>query len=96
VSLGARVTVESYVLQDVDGATLAEPMQINYVEYADNRLKFRAETYRIEGRFAFWLDSGTAPADYTSATADEKANGAFWGDDASPGMPDGTDDYLWF
>lgn len=96
VQLGTRVTLESYVLQDVDGAILVEPMQINYVEYSDNRVKFRAETYRIDGRFMFWLDSATAPADYTSATAAQRAAGAFWGDSGSPGMPDGTDDYVWF
>jgi len=84
------------VLQDVDGATLAEPMQVNYVEYAEDKLKFRAETYRIDGRFGFWLDDGTAPADYTSATAAQRATGAFWGDETNPGMPDGSPDYNWF
>ena len=96
VKLATRVTLESYVLQDVDGATLVEPMQISYVEYSDNRVKFRAETYRIDGRFMFWLDSATAPADYSSATTAQRATGAFWGDETSPGMPDGTDDYVWF
>jgi hypothetical protein len=96
VKLATRVTLESYVLQDVDGATLVEPMQISYVEYSDNRVKFRAETYRIDGRFMFWLDSATAPADYSSATTAQRATGAFWGDETAPGMPDGTDDYVWF
>ncbi len=96
VKLGSRLLFESYVLQDVDGATLAEPVQVNFVEYTDDRVKFRAETYRISGKFAYWLDDGTAPADYTSATAAQKATGAFWGDANNPGMPDGTDDFLWF
>ncbi len=96
VSLGSRVLLESYVLQDVDGATLAEPMQVNYAEYTDDRVKFRAETYRIDGRFAFWMDDGTAPVDYESATEAQRATGAFWGDATSPGMPGGGDDYQWF
>lgn len=96
VKLGSRLLFESYVLQDVDGATLAEPVQVNFVEYTDDRVKFRAETYRIAGRFAFWLDDATAPADYTSATAAQRATGAFWGDATAPGMPDGTDDFRWF
>ena len=96
VKLGSRLTFESYVLQDVDGAILVEPVQVNFVEYTDDRVKFRAETYRIDGRFAFWLDAATAPVDYDSATAEQKATGAFWGDATSPGMPDGTDDNMWF
>lgn len=96
VKLGSRLLFESYVLQDVDGATLAEPVQVNFVEYTDDRVKFRAETYRISGRFAFWLDSATAPADYNSATPAQRATGAFWGDANAPGMPDGTSDNLWF
>lgn len=96
VALGSRIEVETYVLLDVDGAMLVEPMQVNYAEYADDRVKFRAETYRLDGRFAFWLDDGTAPADYESATEAQRATGAFWGDAGSPGMPDGTGDYVWF
>jgi len=96
VSLGSRLLFESYVLQDIDGAILAEPVQVNFVEYTDDRVKFRAETYRIDGQFAFWLDAATAPADYDSATPAQRATGAFWGDETSPGMPGGGDDYQWF
>lgn len=84
VALGSRIIVESYVLQDVDGAILATPMQVNYAEYTDDKVKFRAEEYRIDGRFAFWLDAATAPADYASATDEQKATGAFWGDETNP------------
>lgn len=92
VKLGSRILVESYVLQDIDGAILAEPMQVNYAEYTDDRVKFRAETYRVDGRFGFWLDDGTAPVDYTSATAAQRATGAFWGDETAPNAADN----LWF
>ena len=78
--------------REIDGAILAEPMQVNYAEYTDDRVKFRAETYRIDGRFGFWLDDGTAPVDYTSATAAQRATGAFWGDETAPNAADN----LWF
>lgn len=93
VNLGARVIVESYVLQDVDGSTLAVPMQVNYAEYTDGRVKFRAEEYRIDGQFGFWMDDGTAPTDYASATADQRATGAFWADEAAP---NNETDYVYF
>ena len=93
VKLGSRISVETYSLQDVDGATLAEPMQVNYAEYTDDRVKFRAETYRLDGRFGFWLDDGTAPADYASATPAQRATGAFWGDATAPNE---ETDYVWF
>jgi hypothetical protein len=92
VQLGSRLSVESYVLIDIDGAIFAEPMQVNYAEYIDDRVKFRAETYRIDGRFGFWLDESTAPVDYASATPEQRATGAFWGDETAPS----DDDYLWF
>ena len=93
VKLGSRISVESYVLTDVDGATLAEPMQVNYAEYTDDRVKFRAETYRLDGRFGFWMDDGTAPADYASATPAQRATGAFWGDETAPNE---ETDYVYF
>jgi len=96
VQLGSRLMIESYVLEDVDGAILAEPVQVNYVEYTDDRVKFRAETYRIDGKFAYWLDDATAPTDYMSATDAQRATGAFWGDEATPGMPNGDPDSNWF
>ena len=93
VPLAARLLVETYALQDVDGAILAEPMQANYVEYNEDRVKFRAETYSIKGQFAFWLDEATAPADWDSATPAQRETGAFWGDADNP---DPESDYLYF
>jgi hypothetical protein len=84
VNLGARVLVETYGLQDIDGAVLAVPMQVNYVEGTEDRVKFRAETFNIDGNFAFWMDSATAPADYDSATEAQRATGAFWADAENP------------
>lgn len=96
VSLGARVLVETYLLEDIDGAILAEPMQVNYAEYSDGRVNFKAETYRFNGRFGFWLDSSTAPTDYTTATAAQRARGAFWGDETQETFSNGDPFYVWF
>lgn len=93
VALGSRILVETYLLQDIDGAILAEPMQVRYAEYSDNRVKFEAETYRIDGQFAFWLDAATAPADYASATPAQRAAGAFWAD---ADAPNDETDYVYF
>lgn len=93
MTLGARILIETYSLQDVDGATLAEPMQVNYVEYSEDRVKFRAETYKIDGQFAFWMDDGTAPVDYDSATDEQRATGAFWADADNPNE---ETDYVYF
>lgn len=93
VSLGSRLQVETYQLQDVDGATLAVPMQVLYAEYSDNRVKFEAETYDLNGQFGFWMEDGTAPADYDSATPAQRAAGAFWGDATAPNE---DEDYVYF
>jgi len=84
IFLGARVEVTSYVLQDDDGALLAEPMQVRHVEYSEDRVKFTAETYRLDGRFGFYMDSTTDEMDYDLATAAERQAGAYWWDDTEP------------
>lgn len=96
VSAGARILVESYILQDVDGAILAEPMQVSMAEYTDNRVRFKAETYRLDARFGFWMDDGTAPADYISATPEQRRRGAFWGDDTQETFSNGDPFMVWF
>lgn len=93
MELGARLLVETYALADVDGAILAEPMQVNYVEYSEDRVRFVAETYSVEGQFAFWLDEATAPVDWDSATPEQRATGAFWGDATAPNE---ESDYVYF
>jgi len=67
-------------------------MQVNYAEYTDGRVKFKAETFRFDANYRFWLDSATAPTDYASATDAQKATGAFWADESSPQ----TTDSVWF
>jgi len=59
-------------------------MQVRYVEYTEDRVKFTAETYRLEGRFGFWMDETTDEMDYDLATAAERQAGAYWWDDAEP------------
>jgi hypothetical protein len=82
--LGARIEVTSYVLQGNDGALETEPMQVRYVEYTEDRVKFTAETYRLDGRFGFWMDETTDEMDYDLATAAERQAGAYWWDQDEP------------
>jgi hypothetical protein len=96
VDIGARIRVESYVLQDVDGATLAVPMQVSYAEYTEDRVRFRAEEYRLDGRFGYFMDGDTAPADYASANATQRARGSFWGDDTQLTFTNGDPFYVYF
>jgi hypothetical protein len=84
IYLGARVEVTSYVLQGIDGAVDPEPMQVRYVEYTEDRVKFTAETYRLDGRFGFWMDETTDEMDYDLATAAERQAGAYWWDEDEP------------
>lgn len=88
IKLGTRVMLETYLLQDVDGAVLAQPMQINYAEYSEGRVKYKAESFRLEGAFAFWMDSATAPTDWDSATEAQRSIGAFWDDATNLGQMD--------
>lgn len=94
VSLGRLLKVTSYLLQDEDGLQQAEPMQANMVDVSDGRIKIEAETYTITGRFGFWVQDPLP--DYTTATAQEKQDGAFWMDDTIGTFYDGTGPYVYF
>lgn len=94
VPLGGLVSVTSRQVQDAVGVAEATQMQVNYSEAKGDRHRFKAETYDIAGRFGFWMQD-VAPT-YTTATASEKASGAFWGDDAQETMSDGTSEYIWY
>jgi hypothetical protein len=94
IYLSRLIRVTSNLLLDQTGAQLPTQMQVNYVQGEDGRVKFRAETASIEGRFGFWMDD-PAP-DYDTATDEEKEDGAFWMDDTIGVFPDGTGPYLWF
>lgn len=94
VDLGSLLAVTSYLLQDKDGQTAQEPMQVNMIEVKGDRIKIEAETYSITGRFGFWMQN--PQADYSTATADEKQYGAFWMDATVGVFPDGTGPYIYF
>jgi len=94
IELATLVEVTSRVLQGADGVQVAEPMQISYVEYAEDRLKIRAETFNISGRFGYWLDDPTN--DYGTATDEDIEFGAYWMDDTIGEFPDGTGPYVYF
>ena len=75
------VDVTTYLINDATGLSESQRFQISRVEDKDQRISFRAESYSIDGRYAFWM---TDPqADYSTATDEEKATGAFWADEAA-------------
>jgi len=94
VSLGGLITVSSYLLQDATGASNPEQMQINKIEFANDRINIAAQTYSISGRFAFWLQDVQNP--YGTASTAEKAFGAFWMDDTIGTFADGSGPYVYF
>lgn len=96
VKIGALVQVQSRVLQDPTGAPEVVTMQVNHVKRSGDRLMFRAEEYRIDLRFGFWMDETLDEMDYDAATDAQKAQGAWWFDDTQPDFGDGTGPYLWF
>jgi hypothetical protein len=95
VKLTSRLRVISELLQDANGGGEPELMQANYVEYTgDDRVKFRAESDRIDGRFGFIMQD--PQSDYDAATDTEKAEGCFIMDDTIGVFPDGTGPYVFF
>ena len=96
VELASRLRVTSAQLEDENGASLPELMQVSAAEYTtDDRVEFTAQTYTLDGRFGFWMDSATAPT-YSTATDAEKTGGAYWMDDAVGTFSDGSGPYVYF
>lgn len=94
IDLAGLLSVTSYLMQDDDGQMTNEPMQIRKVEILNDQIRIEAETFPISGRFGFWMQD--PQADYSTATDEEKATGAFWMDDTIGVFSDGTGPYLYF
>lgn len=94
IDLAGLVSISSYLLETAVGAGQPEPMQIKMVKTTDDMIRVEAETYSITGRFGFWMQDPLP--DYDTATALEKAEGAFWMDDTIGVFPDGTGPYVYF
>lgn len=94
VSLSDLIQISSRLLTDATGARETVTMQVNHVTRQGDRIMFKAEEYPIAVRFGFYM---TDPqADYDTATDQEKAEGAFWFDEAETDFGDGTGPYLYF
>jgi len=98
IELADIADVTTYLLTDATGAEEVRRVQINKLERKEDKLAFQAETYAIEGRFAFWQDSAVDEDDYDLATDLELEEGAFWIDEADleTGFGDGTGPYVYF
>lgn len=95
VKPGALIRVQTHIKQDAYGRTLPTLFQINRVVEMSDRIEIKAESYAIDGRFAFWLDAPTDDYD-APADADDIAFGAYWMDDTVGTFPDGTGPYVYF
>lgn len=94
VALATLITVTSYLLTDATGASVPTPMQVNGVTPRDGRIAVECESFTIDGRFGFYTQEPLL--DYDTATATEKAEGAFYTDDTIGTFPDGTGPYVYF
>lgn len=98
VTLAARIKVATYLVEDFLGSGDPELMQVNYVERTgDDRLKFRAETYDLDGRFGYIMPPEALGLHYDDATPEQRATGCFMVDDAETDtFSDGSGPYLIF
>jgi hypothetical protein len=87
------IDVSSGLYVDATGAPVTGRFQVNKVERKEQRVMIRAESYAITGRFAFWMND--PQIDYDDATDEEKADGAFWVDNAETDDL-GVDPYVYF
>ena len=94
VSMGSIISAQTFQIQDVTGANNPTQMQVNSVDFKNERVMLTAETYNIQGRFAFWMQN--PQANYSTATDNEKDTGAFWMDDTINVFPDATGPYVYY
>lgn len=90
------IDITTYLAQDATGDNTPTRVQIKQVERKEDRLVFKAETWTLAGRFGFWLDDAVDELDYDSATDLQKAEGAWWFDEAEDDFGDQTGPYVYF
>ena len=96
LEIAALIQLQTRVLQDETGASLAQQMQVTSVEETDpgHRIKVTAQSYQFIGRFGFIAENGRS--DYDASTATEIAEGTYIVDETTLEFPDGTGPYLIF
>ena len=96
VQVAQPVTVQSRLLQDDTGNSLAVQMQVTSVEevITGHRLKAKAQSYQFNGRYGFFTENSRP--DYDASTNEEKAKGTYFVDETTEEFSDGTGPYLFF
>ena len=94
LTVGDVCDVTAREIVDTEGRVKTDRWQIiSWAEIKPGQVyALDLQTYELVGRFGNWM--ADISNEYSSATADELANGAFWADDAGL-MPDGSKGYQW-
>lgn len=96
VKVGELIEAETDSALDTTGLPERMQMQVRRTVPRYVEIDFEAEELSIVGRFGLIMDADTDTEDYGSATDEEKLNGCYMVDEATPTMPDGTDPYQIF
>ena len=96
VVVAAPVTMQSRLLQDETGNSLATQMQVTSVEekVPGHRLQAKAQTYQFTGRYGF-ITENSRPV-YASSSDAQKEAGTYIVDETTLEFGDGTGPYLMF
>ncbi|MEM1079218.1 MAG: hypothetical protein AAGI09_11870 [Pseudomonadota bacterium] len=95
VELASLTVITSRLFQTPLRPGPPELTQIRHSEeVAGDRIKFKAEQYRLRGRFGYLRDDPMP--EYADASEQERAEGCFMVDDTIGEMPDGSEPYVFF
>lgn len=103
VDTKSRATVELASLTVIASKLFQSPLrpgppELTQIRHAEempgDRIAFKAEQFRIRGRFGYWMED-PAP-DYDTATDKERAEGFFWIDEDIGEFSDGSGPYVYF
>ncbi len=96
LDVAAPFTLQSRVIQDETGQSLATQMQVTSLEevQSGNRIAVTAQTFTFVGRYGFITEAGRS--DYAASTDEEKEKGVYIVDGSSLVFGDGSGPYVMF
>ena len=95
LDVAALVSVETYAIQNEDGSTASEQMQVMSVQPTpeSDYVTITAQSYRFDERYGFI--TGNSRGDYGSSSASEIAKGTYFSDGTN-NFADGTEPYKFY
>lgn len=94
VDLAELIKVDTFVISDAAGFQVPEPMQVKSAERTPTQVKFVAETYDFDKRFAFITENDRP--DYDNSSEYQIRWGFYFVADADSTFADGTLPYLFY